>query len=812
MSSPASGATYLYKIGDVLLVVLRNGVAYRRGPGEVIVTARDPYIGEPYCDYKYQGSDKLFYNYKELNLDFQQDKNGDWRFFDEKGRVWRMGDRSKTLATILYDSGYNYPVGVEDGNGRRVIWYEYNDDNLISAVRDLAGRRVEYEYQGKMLVKVRDPLGNETMFHYAVINEKSRAGRYADFVKKYFVANDNVLMMGDTSLQCSGQGGWGSTSAYNEPLNEPLYGIVSVTYPNSERTGVGHYPNGDVKVMSDRQNRAYNFEYKYDKNKKEYYTMITGPHPDHVKEIWYDEDGMVKKMDVDGRRVKKVTRDETANRVSTTNADGDMVRKTYDSSGNVRRVSNEDKTDIFYEYNSYHQVTKTSNERQIPTEFEYDAQGNLTRVIEAVGMEEERITQYTHDADGNILSITRPGDANTETAVTTMTYDQVGNMATLTDPEGHTTGFTHDVMGNVLTRKDPRGNMWAYEYDALGRMTKSTDPLDNITRMEYDSRGNLIRRIDHRGNEKTFEYNVRGDMVKAVDALGNAARFDFDKYGNMYRQIDEEGKETWHMYDTTGKLVKITDGVKNEIEMEIRPMGQETTYAYDGSRNLTEKIDAKGQKTSYIYDAANRMISVQYYNTENHATPVKTVIFTYGKAGNLTGYDDGVTTGSYTYDALNRKVSEIVDYGDFTLSNAYTFYKNGLKETFTGPDGIVYQYTYDENNRLTGVQIPDVGYITYSDYVWNQPSTISLPGGSAREVTYDPLMRVDKIKVKDPGQNILMNYQYTYDKMGNILAKSTEHGNYTYEYDSLYRLTNANNPTLDDEAFTYDAVGNRLTS
>ncbi|MCP4693347.1 MAG: hypothetical protein GY859_35225, partial [Desulfobacterales bacterium] len=221
MSSPASGATYLYKIGDVLLVVLRNGVAYRRGPGEVIVTARVPYDGAPYCDSKYLGSDKFFYNYEEFNLDFQQDKNGDWRLFDEKDRVRSMGNRSTTLSTIIYDSGYHYPVGVEDGNGRQVIWYEYNDDNLISAVRDLAGRRVEYEYQGKKLVTVRDPLGNETMFHYAVINEKSRAGRYADFVRKYFVANESTRIVGDTGIHCNGRGGWKSTSDYKDPLIEP---------------------------------------------------------------------------------------------------------------------------------------------------------------------------------------------------------------------------------------------------------------------------------------------------------------------------------------------------------------------------------------------------------------------------------------------------------------------------------------------------------------------------------------------------------------------------------------------------------------
>jgi len=48
--------------------------------------------------------------------------------------------------------------------------------------------------------------------------------------------------------------------------------------------------------------------------------------------------------------------------------------------------------------------------------------------------------------------------------------------------------------------------------------------------------------------------------------------------------------------------------------------------------------------------------------------------------------------------------------------------------------------------------------------------------------------------------------------MDNINTKGTEHGNYTYGYDNLYRLINADNPVQNDEAYSYDEVGNRLTS
>ena len=241
-------------------------------------------------------------------------------------------------------------------------------------------------------------------------------------------------------------------------------------------------------------------------------------------------------------------------------------------------------------------------------------------------------------------------------------------------------------------------------------------------------------------------------------------------------------------------------------------MGEETAYAYDGAGNLIEKIDAKNQRTAYGYDDAGRLVQIDYYADAADTTPAKTVTFTYDDAGNLTGYDDGTTSGAYAYDDADRKTTETVTYPGFDLSNTYAYYKNGLKQTYTGPDAITMGYLYDNNNQLTGVQIPNVGLFTVNEYQWNRPAEETLPGGGKRRYQYDPLMRVTNIEASDPGDNQQLNYAYTYDKVDNITAKQTEHGDYAYQYDGLYRLTDVDNPDHADEGFTYDGVGNRLTS
>ena len=124
----------------------------------------------------------------------------------------------------------------------------------------------------------------------------------------------------------------------------------------------------------------------------------------------------------------------------------------------------------------------------------------------------------------------------------------------------------------------------------------------------------------------------------------------------------------------------------------------------------------------------------------------------------------------------------------------------------------MYTYNYGDNNELRDVQIPSVGSISIPAYTWNRPATVNFPGGTQRNYTYDALMRLQTLTVLDPNSTPLLNYQYSYDEVGNILTKNTEHGNYTYGYDAVSRLLTADNPVLDDESYTYDDVGNRLTS
>ena len=345
-----------------------------------------------------------------------------------------------------------------------------------------------------------------------------------------------------------------------------------------------------------------------------------------------------------------------------------------------------------------------------------------------------------------------------------------------------------------------------FGYDARGRKTAETDVLSETealtTSFSFDPAGNLVARTD-KGNKTTgYAYDALNRLVTVTDPLLNDTTYTYDERDNLIALTDAENQTTHFEYDRNNRLVT-----------EARSLGEATLYEYDHAGNLVEKTDAKDQRTAYTYDDAGRLVQIDYFAADPPAAPVKTVVFSYDRAGNLTGYDDGTTSAVYAYDPAGRKVSETVAYTQgLSLGYTYEYYKNGLKKTFTGPDGVIYTYSYDEANRLTGIQIPDTGMITVSAYDWNRPAEMTLPGGTRRTYAYDPLMRIRQITTRDPGQNTVLDYSYTYDNMDNITEKATEHGAYDYGYDDLYRLVSADNPTQDDEAYTYDGVGNRLTS
>jgi large repetitive protein len=152
-----------------------------------------------------------------------------------------------------------------------------------------------------------------------------------------------------------------------------------------------------------------------------------------------------------------------------------------------------------------------------------------------------------------------------------------------------------------------------------------------------------------------------------------------------------------------------------------------------------------------------------------------------------------------------------MDYGPFTLSHAYDYYANGLKKSYTGPNGSTRTYSYDKANRPTALLLPNGKEIAFTGYIWNRPEHITFPGGATLNFNYNGLQQQTAFLAADPGGASLYESNDIHALDGQIVTKETLHGLYEYGYDDATRLVTAETPQ-ENQAYTYDGLGNRLTS
>ncbi|WP_435212544.1 DNRLRE domain-containing protein [Streptomyces sp. bgisy034] len=434
----------------------------------------------------------------------------------------------------------------------------------------------------------------------------------------------------------------------------------------------------------------------------------------------------------------------TGRPASVTTPQGRTTRTTYDLAGRVTGTSDEDSAGT---------VLQTMNSS-------YDADGNTVGLTDALG---HTVTQ-TFDALGRLTRLVEPVDATTS-ITTTYGYDAAGHRTRLTDGRGNTTWYdftSHGLPESVVepsttAHPDAADRTWTTVYDAAGRPVKELQPGGVTVERTFDALG-----------------RPTGTTGSGAEAATTADTFGYDAAGRLTSASAPGGTDTF-TYDDRGNLLS-SDG----------PSGT-ATFSYDEEGRLTARTDAAGQ-AGFGYDTAGRL--------KTAADPLTQTTLTYGydTASRLTSMTYGGTgaTRNLDYDVLDRPTSDELKSptGTTTASTAYTYDKAShlTEKTATGTVGLGTQsYVYDWAGRLTSWTGVDG---TVTAYTWDEAGNRTGAGGVT--AVYD-----ERNRLLSAGGTT-----YTYSERGTRTGSTDASGTHTAAFDAFGRMVSA-----DGTAYAYDALG-----
>ncbi len=404
----------------------------------------------------------------------------------------------------------------------------------------------------------------------------------------------------------------------------------------------------------------------------------------------------------------------------------------------------------------------------------YDAAGRPTLVTDANGLQ----SAYTYDWRGNVLTVVQSPAVGVP-RTTTMTYDDVGQLVTLSMPDGMVLTYSYSAAQYLVSVTDNLGNRVDYDYDAMGNV------IDEDT---YDSGSTLRRAMDY-----AYDLNNRLDTITNGGYLSDLS---IDAVGNLVNVTDAELASTTHAYDALNRLDQTTDALTGVVY-----------YDYDDHDNLTSVSAPNGATTTYVYDDLENLL--QEISPDRGVTA-----YTYDEAGNrLTGTDARGVMATFEYDALNRITA--ISYPDSSLNVTYAYDQGafglGRRTEMVDASGAT-TYSYDGfGNLATQLSIQD-GLAQDIDYSYDNAdriASITYPSGKRVDYIYDTAGRVTEVRLDDAGTVTTLANSVSYLPFGPLASLDLGNGlSLSRTYDLDYRLTDQTTPGAQASTFSRDSVGN----
>ena len=404
-----------------------------------------------------------------------------------------------------------------------------------------------------------------------------------------------------------------------------------------------------------------------------------------------------------------------------------------------------------------------------------------------------------------------------------MSYTERGLPAQVKQGERLINQFKYDDMNRPISLRDGLGRSEMFNYDPIDPMIPNGSQTEHgSTRATHDIMGRITHVMtffDDYTNNVSLKYDDYNNVIMET-AEGNTNWYEYDALNRPTRIWNSDGLENVRRYDYRNNLI-FTSNEYGIIRFcyDSRDLATNIVYSdgkvaylsYTPSRKLAWSKDEEGNEYECDYNLAGRLSTARMYSA-NKAQLNRTLIYKYNNFNKIVSFSDGNTIISNTYDQNQRIVGEHIDYGPFVLSCKYTYYSNGLLESFTGADGVTQTYLYDALHRLIGVRLPGAGTIGIGNYNLLQPSTRNYPDGVQFNSEWDEYFRPALFAMSSTDNTSLLSRSFMYNSIGLITNIQSEHGEYRFKYDDSMRLTREIRPPSETNTYAYDTVGNCTNS
>lgn len=335
----------------------------------------------------------------------------------------------------------------------------------------------------------------------------------------------------------------------------------------------------------------------------------------------------------------------------------------------------------------------------------------------------------------------------------------------------------YDVYNRILNTTSDLGIV-NYSYSKLNNgnfKITVTNPDGQTTSKTLDASGKITTTEDN-GGILLFNYDSRGNQIEVSQGSNSLTNSSYDEYGNQASLSDINAGTMQYSYNTFGELITQTD-----------PLGNTYSMVYDALGRIVSRSGPEGTTTYEYFSGLGECNS---------------------NLKKVTGFNGIVQ--EYTYDNLNRLLTETELIDGITYTKSYTFTANSKLASTTYPSGLSVFQTYDNHGYLKSVfhnvGLPRNSSLFQNGWVNGEANYITFGLGNSKTTNNTYEYGYPKTTFTSGVQNLSYSFNVS---NGNLLQRNDilKGQSENFNYDNLSRLLSVSNNGNIQTGTTYDANG-----